>query len=72
MGNKVNSINGVLESIEKMDEGEQAYILEVLSKRLVEQRREDIAKRAIECEDAYRRGEAKTGIIEDLWKDLDD
>lgn len=72
MGDKVNSINGVLESIEKLDEEEQAYILEVLSKRLVEQRRAAIVKRAVKCEDAYRRGEAKTGTLKDLMKDLND
>ncbi|MBI4723358.1 MAG: hypothetical protein HY769_10275 [Candidatus Stahlbacteria bacterium] len=70
MGNKINSINGVLGRIKKLDMEEQAYILEVLFKRLVEQRSAKIAKRAIEAEDNYEIGEAKIGTLKDLWEDL--
>ena len=72
MGRKMNTINGVLESIGNLGIEEQAYVLEILSMRLVEQRRIKIAKRAIESEDTYRRGKAKVGTFKDLWKDLND
>jgi hypothetical protein len=72
MGSRLNNINEVLESIEKLDIDEQGYISEVLSKRLVELRRAEIAKRAIESEQAYKKGETKKGSFKDLWKDLND
>ncbi len=72
MGSKVNSINGVLEKIGKLDIEEQTYILEILFRRLIERRRTKIAKRATEAENVYMREEAKTGSLKDLWKDLND
>lgn len=72
MRRKLVSINNVLETIEGLDIDNQAYILEVLSKRLIELRRAKIAKRAEEAEQAYREGKVKRGKIGDLWKDLND
>jgi len=71
MENRTN-IKEVLESIEDLDINEQAYILEVLSKRLVDLRRAEIARRAKEAEQAYKEGTAKIGAVEDLWNDLND
>jgi hypothetical protein len=70
-GNMAN-IKEVLESIESLDIDAQAYILEVLSKRLVDLRRAEIAKRAEEAEHVYREGKVKSGTVDDLWKDLND
>lgn len=72
MGNRTNTMNGVLESIEKLDIDEQVYISNVLSKRLIELRRLEIAKRAIEAEQAYKEGKTKKGSFKDLWKDIND
>ncbi len=68
----MNGINEVLESIEKLDIDDQAYISEVLSKRLIELRRSEIARRATEAEQAYKEGKTKKGSFNDLWKDLND
>jgi len=65
-------IKEVLDDIENLDIEDQAYILEVLSKRLIDLRRSEIAKRAKEAEKAYREGKAKSGTAADLWKDLSD
>jgi hypothetical protein len=70
MGSRLSNINEILKSIEKLDIGDQTYICEVLSKRLIEFRRLEIAKRAIEAEQAYKEGKTKKGSFEDLWKDL--
>ncbi len=72
MGNRLNSINEVLESIEKLNVEDQACISEVLSKRLIELRRSEIAGRAREAEQAYKEGKTKRGSFDDLWKDLND
>ena len=68
----MDSVKEVLESIECLDIDDQAYILEVLSKRLVDLRRSEIAKRSKEAEKAYRDGKVKSGTAGDLWKDLND
>ncbi|MFQ6062859.1 MAG: hypothetical protein ACE5J9_06760 [Methanosarcinales archaeon] len=72
MRSKLVNINEVLKSIESLDIEDQAYILNILSKRLVELRRSEIAKRAIEAEQAYIEGKVKRGDFNSLWKDLND
>jgi hypothetical protein len=66
MGGRASSLNKVLEGIEKLDIDDQTYISEVLSKRLIELRRSEIAKRAKEAERAYKQGKAKKGSFKDL------
>lgn len=70
MGGRLNSLNKVLENIEKLNIDDQTYISEILSKRLIELRRSEIARRAREAERAYRQGKTKKGSFKDLWKDL--
>ncbi len=43
MSNKVTSIKDVLEEIEGLDIEDQAYILDILNKKLIESRRMEIA-----------------------------
>lgn len=72
MGNKVTSVKDVLKEIEDLDIEDQAYILDILNKRLIESRRMEIAKRGKEAEQAYNKGEVRMGTFETLWKDLND
>ena len=66
------SIKEVLENIEHLDINDQTYIFGVLSKRLIELKRSEIAKRAIEAEQTFRGGKVKSGTLDDLWNDLND
>jgi len=66
------SVDKVLQTIEKMSLEDQQYISEILSRRLIERRREEIAKRAREAMQAYREGRVKRGTVQDLWEDLND
>ena len=72
MRGNVSSLNNILETIGNQDIDNQVYISEILSMRLVELRRKEIAKRTQDAEQAYREGRVKKGNIEDLWKDLND
>jgi len=72
MGSRLSNVKDVLESIERLDISDQTYICEVLSKRLIELRRLQIANRAVEAEKAYKKGKTKKGSFDDLWKDLND
>lgn len=69
---KLANINELLEGIESLEIGDQMHVLDALSKRLVELRRVEIAKRAEEAEQAYREDKAKKGTVDDLWLDLND
>lgn len=72
MGSKISCINEVLENVGQLEFDDQAYISEVLSKRLIEFKRSQIAKRATEAEQAYKKGKTKRGSFNDLWKDVND
>jgi hypothetical protein len=65
-------LNDVLEKIEFLDMDNQAYVSDILSKRLVELKRQKISERAREAEHAYREGKVKKGSGADLLRDLND
>jgi hypothetical protein len=66
------SIKDVLENIESLDINDQTYIFGVLSKRIIDLKRSEIAKRAIEAEQAFSDGKVKRGTLDDLWEDVND
>ncbi|MCX9009694.1 MAG: hypothetical protein OIN66_01110 [Candidatus Methanoperedens sp.] len=72
MKSKMVTINEVLEETEQLDIDDREYLLNILSKRLVELRRAQISKRAKEAVGAYKKGTVKSGKFNDLWKDLND
>jgi len=67
---KITTIENVLEDIEHLNIEDQKYIVELISKRLIDKKREEISRRAKEAEKNYKKGKFKRGNIEDLWEDL--
>lgn len=59
-----------LEQIGALSEDEQQSLVEVVRHRLVEQRREELAKNIVEAKEDYRRGKVKRGTIETLLRDI--
>lgn len=72
MKSKVITLNKVLEETEHLDIDDREYLLDILSKRLVEFRRTEISKRVKEAVKSYKKGNVKSGTLDDLWKDLHD
>jgi hypothetical protein len=70
MKSKIVSLNEVLEETEHLDLDDREYLLDILSKRLVELKRQMLSHRIKEAEKAYKAGKVKTGKLDDLWKDL--
>ncbi len=66
------TINEVLEETEHLGIDDREYLLNILSKRLVELKRVKISKRAKEAVGEYKKGTVKSGNFNDLWKDLND
>jgi hypothetical protein len=59
-----------LDAVESLPVDVQEEIIEIIKKRLVEDRREGIAANAREAVTAVREGRARYGTIEDLKTDL--
>ncbi len=67
---KTITIEDVLENIEHLNIEDQKYIVELISKRLIDKKRGEISGRAKEAENNYKKGKSKRGNFEDLWEDL--
>lgn len=59
-------VNDILQAISDLDFEEQSLIAEILTKRIIELRRNKIASRAKEAEENYRLGNVNAGTVEDL------
>lgn len=57
-----------------MIEDDQEILVEIISnsKRIIEQRREDLVADMEESLDAYKKGEVRIGTVSDLLRDLDE
>lgn len=62
----------MLDNISRMSAEEQLMLAEIIKKRIAEQRRKEIAYNVKESLEKYNSGEAKTGSIDDLIKELED
>ena len=60
----------VLEIIESLPEYQQEDIVKIIMKRIIEHKREELAKSVKEAREEYSRGEVKRGSVDDLMKDL--
>ncbi|MCL1472629.1 hypothetical protein [Argonema antarcticum] len=59
-------VNDILQAISDLNFEDQSFIAEILTKRMIELRRNQIASRSSEAEDNYRLGNVHTGTVEDL------
>ena len=59
-----------LEIIEALPEYRQEDLVNVIKHRIIEQRREYLAKNIGEAKEEFARGEVKKGTVDDLMKEL--
>jgi hypothetical protein len=59
-------VNDILPAISDLAFEDQSFIAEILTKRMIELRRSQIASRAKEAEENYRLGNVHHGTVEDL------
>lgn len=64
------TINRVLEEIDQLDIDDRIYIHRILSCRLIETERAQIAQRARDAEENYSRGHVRSGSVDDLMNEL--
>ncbi len=66
------SLDQVLDNASKLPLDEQLMLAEIIKKRVIEQRRREIASSVKERVEKYKSGKAKTGSINDLIRELED
>ena len=59
-----------LELIESLPDEERWSLIEIVRRRLVEKRRDEIAESVRQAREDFARGDVKRGTVEDLLRDL--
>jgi hypothetical protein len=66
-----STLNRVIEDFELLPMDDKEYAFAIITKQLIEAKREAIAKRAKEAMTNLRKGAVQKGTIKDLLKDLE-
>jgi ribosome recycling factor len=67
---KTVTFDEVLEIIESFPEKQRESIVEIVKRRLTEERREQLAQTIKESREEYARGEVRRGTVEDLIREV--
>ncbi len=71
MSANVASLQEALTVVERLSVDEQFDLLDIIYRRLVEQRREELIKQVHQSRRAYRLGKVKRGSVDDFMAELD-
>jgi len=66
----VNTFDEALEMVDSMTIEEREQLLEILQKRLIDEKREQLVKNVREAKQEYRKGKIKTGTVNDLMQEI--
>lgn len=64
------SFQEVIETVEALPPDDQTLLIEIIRRRLIQQRRAELAADIAEARNAYQRGEVRRGTVADLMKEL--
>ena len=59
-----------IETVEALPPGDQELLVEIIRRRLTEQRRAELVADIAEARNAYQRGEVRRGTVADLMEEL--
>ncbi|KFD40545.1 hypothetical protein HX99_03045 [Peptococcaceae bacterium SCADC1_2_3] len=59
-----------LDIVESLPEDQQENLIDIIRRRLIEQRREILAEHIKEAREEYMRGEVRHGTVNDLMKEI--
>jgi hypothetical protein len=62
----------LIESVEALPIDDQEILVEIINKRIIEQRREELVADMEESLEDYRRGDVRIGTVDDLLRDLEE
>ena len=67
---KTGTFDEALEIIESFPEEQKESIIEIVKRRLTEERRERLVQTVTEAREEYARGEVRRGTVDDLMLDI--
>ena len=71
MAKKNSSLQEAIEGVESLPPEEQALVLEIIQKRLIQQRRADLVREVSEARADYGRGRVRRGSVAAIMAELD-
>lgn len=69
---KTSTFQKAIEAVEALDTELQAILVDIIQKRLKQQRRNELLKAVAEAEHDYAQGNVRRGSVADLMAELDD
>ncbi|MFQ4141207.1 hypothetical protein [Chlorogloeopsis sp. ULAP02] len=72
MTEKISTLQQALDIVEALDPEEQAILVDIISKRLRQQRRNELLKEVTQARQDYQQSNVKRGSVADLMADLDE
>ena len=69
---KISTLQKAIDAVEALEPEEQAMLLDIISKRLSQQRRNDLIIDVEQARDDYQKGNVKRGSVSDLMAELDE
>jgi ribosome recycling factor len=67
---KTTTFDEALDIIESFPEEQKESIIEIVKRRLTEERREQLAQTIKEAREEYARGEVRRGTVDDLIREI--
>ena len=67
-----SSFQELIESVEALPLDDQEILMDIINRRIIEQRRDELVADMEESLQAYRKGEVRIGTVDDLLRDLDE
>jgi hypothetical protein len=69
---KTSIFQKAIEAVEALDPEAQVILVDIISKRLKEQRRDELLKEIAQAENDYAQGNIRRGSVADLMAELDE
>ncbi|MCV3212348.1 hypothetical protein OGM63_02180 [Plectonema radiosum NIES-515] len=69
---KTSIFQKAIEAVEALDPQAQVILVDIISKRLKQQRRDELLKEIAQAENAYAQGNVRRGSVADLMAELDE
>jgi hypothetical protein len=67
-----SSFQELIESVEALPIEDREILMEIVNKRIIEQRRDELVADMETSLEAYKRGDIRSGTVDDLLKDLEE
>jgi hypothetical protein len=71
MATPASSLQAAIEVVEQLSDEDQAHLLDIIYRRLVEKRRDHLVRDVKEAREQYAAGQIRRGSIDDLLAELD-